>query len=229
MSTGCFSITAVSVAVIPAQQSLNCCDSDNRNQNKTQSGSEDGYSLTPRTTPLLLRLRRQAPAADQHLAVSNRSDAEDLELLSLFCACYVDKATVCVLECREGALQSQQHWQSVIRTEEGNAINQVWETCMKPKSQSAECRGMSAAMQRSLLRLARQQAAVLAAGQRSYASAAELAVAQDSPYLRFASPEPHPITYGSLLGQIPETQAGGPPSLIAFNMSRGNRPKHGAQ
>ncbi len=60
--------------------------------------------------PLLLRLSRQAPAADQRLAVSFRSDAEDLELLNLICACYVKKAIVCMLDSREGALQSQQHW-----------------------------------------------------------------------------------------------------------------------
>ena len=87
-------------------------------------------------------------------------------------------------------------------------------------------------MQRSLLRLARQQAAVLAAGQRAYASAAELAVAQDSPYLRFASPEPHPIAYGSLLGQIPETQAGGPPTSTARSTQEGidlTCTGHGAQ
>lgn len=61
-------------------------------------------------------------------------------------------------------------------------------------------------MQRSLVGLTRYQRAVQAAGQRTYASAAELAVTQDSPFLRFASPEPQPVTYGSILGQIPETQ-----------------------
>lgn len=61
-------------------------------------------------------------------------------------------------------------------------------------------------MQRSLVKLACHQRVVLAAGQRAYASAAELAVAQESPFLRFASPEPQPTTYGSILGQIPETQ-----------------------
>ncbi|CAK0746042.1 hypothetical protein CVIRNUC_001663 [Coccomyxa viridis] len=60
-------------------------------------------------------------------------------------------------------------------------------------------------MQRSLVSLARHQRALLAAGQRAYASAAELAVAEESPFLRFASPEPAPVTYGSVLGQIPET------------------------
>ena len=60
-------------------------------------------------------------------------------------------------------------------------------------------------MQRSLVSLARHQRALLAAGQRVYASAAELAVAEESPFLRFASPEPAPVTYGSVLGQIPET------------------------
>ena len=61
-------------------------------------------------------------------------------------------------------------------------------------------------MQRSVAMLGRHQRALLAAGQRAYASAAELAVAQESPFLRFASPEPQPVTYGSVLGQIPETQ-----------------------
>ena len=63
-------------------------------------------------------------------------------------------------------------------------------------------------MQRSLVSLVRHQRAVLAAGQRAYASAAELAVAEESPFLRFASPEPAPVTYGSVLGQIPETSVG---------------------
>ena len=113
-----------------------------------------------------------------------------------------------LLDRREGALQSQQHGNQSFVLERGNALGQCYSFCMKPKSLSTVHRGMSAAMQRSLLRLARQQRAVLAAGQRAYASAAELAVAQDSPFLRFASPEPHPVTYGSVLGQIPETQVG---------------------
>ena len=167
------------------------------------------------------KTKEARPAVDQRLAVSNRSDATDLEIPSLICACYVDKAIACILDCREGALQSQQHGNQSYRTEVGNAVSRCVEPLHEDQITFSSDQGMSAAMQRSLLRLARQQAAVLAAGQRAYASAAELAVAQDSPYLRFASPEPHPVSYGSLLGQIPETQAGGPPALIATTCQEG--------
>ena len=128
----------------------------------------------------------------------------------------------CFLDCREGALQSQQYGDQSFGTARGNAVKQSLEPLHEAQiTVSAVQRGMSAAMQRSLLRLARQQRAVLAAGERAYASAAELAVAQDSPFLRFASPEPHPVSYGSLLGQIPETQVGGCPAfMFGWNQER---------
>ena len=42
---------------------------------------------------------------------------------------------------------------------------------------------------------------------RCYAAAAELAVQQDSPFLKFANPEPQTFNHLQALGQIPETKA----------------------
>ena len=61
-------------------------------------------------------------------------------------------------------------------------------------------------MQRSLFGLARRCSALCATGQRAYASAAELAVAEDSPFLRFASPVPQPTSVTPILSSIPATE-----------------------
>ncbi|EIE25550.1 putative mitochondrial processing peptidase [Coccomyxa subellipsoidea C-169] len=66
-------------------------------------------------------------------------------------------------------------------------------------------------MQRSLLRLARRQSSLWPAGQRAFSqptgqlTPGELAVADESPFLRFASPVPQPTTYAPLLSSIPDT------------------------
>ncbi len=66
-------------------------------------------------------------------------------------------------------------------------------------------------MQRSLLRLARRQSSLWPAGQRAFSqptgqlTPGELAVAEESPFLRFASPVPQPTTYAPLLSSIPDT------------------------
>lgn len=61
-------------------------------------------------------------------------------------------------------------------------------------------------MQRSLYGLARRHQALWATGQRAYASAAELAVSEESPFLRFASPVPQPIPYTPILSTLPSTE-----------------------
>ena len=61
-------------------------------------------------------------------------------------------------------------------------------------------------MQRSLCGLARRHRALWGTGQRAYASAAELALAEESPYLRFATPVPQPISYPPILNTLPSTE-----------------------
>ena len=65
------------------------------------------------------------------------------------------------------------------------------------------------AMQRALAGFARRQGSLWAAGQRAYAAAAAdvaIAPSEDSPFLRFASPVPHPTVYGpDILSSLPET------------------------
>ncbi len=58
-------------------------------------------------------------------------------------------------------------------------------------------------------RLARFQAIAPGACQtRAFAAAAgEVAVADESPFLRYATPIPQPYSYANLLGSIPATQA----------------------
>lgn len=62
---------------------------------------------------------------------------------------------------------------------------------------------------RGASRLARLQAKAADACQtRAYAVAgAEVAVADESPFLRYATPVPQPYSYANLLGSIPATQA----------------------
>ena len=66
------------------------------------------------------------------------------------------------------------------------------------------------AMQRALTGFARrQQGSLWAAGLRAYAAAAAdvaIAPAEDSPFLRFASPVPHPTVFGpDILSSLPPT------------------------
>jgi hypothetical protein len=60
-------------------------------------------------------------------------------------------------------------------------------------------------MSRSLLGLARRHQALWPAGQRAYASAADVALAEESPFLRFATPVPQPSTFTPVLSSLPET------------------------
>lgn len=60
---------------------------------------------------------------------------------------------------------------------------------------------------RGASRLARQQAKAADACQtRAFAAGAEVAVADESPFLRYATPVPQPYSYSNLLGSIPATQ-----------------------
>ncbi len=63
-------------------------------------------------------------------------------------------------------------------------------------------------MQRSLGGLARRHRALwaTATGQRAYASAAESALAEESSFLRFATPVPQPISYTPILNTLPSTE-----------------------
>ena len=60
-------------------------------------------------------------------------------------------------------------------------------------------------MRGSLAQLLRQSGR----GLRSYASAAEVAVAEESPFLRFSSPFPQTVSYAQALATVPETKVGG--------------------
>ena len=62
---------------------------------------------------------------------------------------------------------------------------------------------------RALVTLARQRRQAA----RCYAAAAELALQQDSPFLKFANPEPQTFNHLQALGQIPETKARTPQGL----------------
>jgi hypothetical protein len=61
---------------------------------------------------------------------------------------------------------------------------------------------------RGASRLARQQAKAADVCQtRTFAAAgAQVAVADESPFLRYATPVPQPYSYSNLLGSIPATQ-----------------------
>jgi hypothetical protein len=61
---------------------------------------------------------------------------------------------------------------------------------------------------RGASRLARQQAKAADACQsRAFAAAgAEVAIADESPFLRYATPVPQPYSFANLLGSIPATQ-----------------------
>ena len=63
---------------------------------------------------------------------------------------------------------------------------------------------------RALAALARRQRQ---AG-RCYAAAAELAVQHDSPFLKFANPEPQTFNHLQALGQIPETKVRKPQAFL---------------
>ena len=80
-------------------------------------------------------------------------------------------------------------------TDQRRSVNARW----RPVQPLATMRAVAAGV-------ARRQARLLGQQTRGLALAAELTSAEESPFLRFATPVPQPYSFQNVLGQIPETK-----------------------